>query len=592
MRAACLFLVFALAKIAILWGRDLPLPVAAPLAYLWQDAAVALAFLAFERITRSPWAARAAYGALVLLAAITVPVARVLSSPLTVPMLRATRGTLADSIAHHATIGNLFGVAVVLAAGAFAPMALRRMPGLTACGGPPKPWRRRKTPAATALGAAALALTCAGALVAPRIDTAGLERNPLLALIRTAVPRVSAEPRDGEWRESPFGSSAREDLSALRAAATGQNVLLVVLESTAARYLRAYGASDDPTPNLTALARRSIVFESAYAVYPESVKGLVALLASRYPGFDVPAERHARIVAPSLATALGDAGYETALFHSGRFMYLGMDALVANAGFARAEDAGDIGGHRESSFGIEEAAAVRRILTWIDARPRGRPFFAAYLPIAGHHPYASAPGPFPAGDDIGRYRNALFESDRALGELIDGLRARGLDRSTLILVAGDHGEAFGQHAGNYGHTLALFEENIRVPLVMAVPGAPVRPARVRRTASVMDVAPTVLDVVGLDRPPTFQGHSLLDPDERMALFFTDYSLGLLGLRDGCFKYIDELESGRAKLFDVCRDPDERVDLAPREPDRARSYRTRLREWSAAEVARVDHAARQ
>ena len=72
---------------------------------------------------------------------------------------------------------------------------------------------------------------------------------------------------------------------------------------------------------------------AAYAVYPESVKGLAATLASRYPAFDVPAERHASAMSPSLATVLGASGYDTALFHSGRFMYLGMDAMLARAGF-------------------------------------------------------------------------------------------------------------------------------------------------------------------------------------------------------------------------------------------------------------------
>ncbi|MBI3263667.1 MAG: hypothetical protein HYZ58_11035 [Acidobacteria bacterium] len=76
----------------------------------------------------------------------------------------------------------------------------------------------------------------------------------------------------------------------------------------------------------------------------------------------------------------------------------------------------------------------------------------------------------------------------------------------------------------------------------------------------------------------------------MALFMTDYSLGLLGLRDGCLKYVYEMESGRSKIFDLCDDPDERADLAPGLgilADRAARYRGRLLEWSAAQVARLE-----
>src|SRR5262249_24869608 len=131
-------------------------------------------------------------------------------------------------------------------------------------------------------------------------------------------------------------------------------------------------------------------------------------------------------------------------------------------GYHTLEDAGAIGGEHESSFGIDEHSTIRRILSWIDALPREQPFLISYLPIAGHHPYAVfQPGPFPTEVELDRYRNALHESDAALGELLRGLRTRGLDGQTLFVLLGDHGEAFGQHEGNYGHTLFVYEENVR-----------------------------------------------------------------------------------------------------------------------------------
>ena len=83
-----------------------------------------------------------------------------------------------------------------------------------------------------------------------------------------------------------------------------------------------------------------------------------------------------------------------------------------------------------------------------------------------------------------------------------------------------------------------------------------------------------------------EGASLLEPGPRMALFFTDYSLGLLGLRDGCFKYIHELEADRSRVFDVCSDPDETRDLSRQQTARAAGYRALLRQWSAAQVALI------
>jgi arylsulfatase A-like enzyme len=427
------------------------------------------------------------------------------------------------------------------------------------------------------------------ALASTRADTDGFDRNPVITLVRSALPRVNAVGAavQTDWSVSPFGATPREDLSRLRGVAARRNVLFIVLESTAARYLRTYGAVEDPTPHLTALAERALVFDHAYSAYPESVKGIVAYLASRYPAFDVPSEAHVNAIAPSLATILEAHGYSTALVHSGRFMYLGMDALLSRSSFRLLADAGDIGGNHNSSFGVDERSAVDTLLRWVDAQPGDRAFFAAYLPIAGHHPYlANTPGPWRGDTDIDRYRNALHDGDAAIGRLIDGLRARGLDRSTLLVIFGDHGEAFGQHQGNFAHTLALYDENVRVPLLFVLPDAERAIERISRVASLVDIAPTVLDLLGLESPSSFQGTSLLRPDQRMALFFTDYSLGLLGLRDGCFKYIYEMESSRSRMFDVCRDPDERIDISASSRNRISQYRARLERWSAAQVGRV------
>ena len=147
---------------------------------------------------------------------------------------------------------------------------------------------------------------------------------------------------------------------------------------------------------------------------------------------------------------------------------------------------------------------MKRLLAWIDGTGRDKRFFITYLPVAGHHPYASVePGPFAGRGDFGAYQNALYDGDRALGALVDGLRTRGLDGKTLFVIVGDHGEAFGQHDGNYGHTLSIYDENVRVPLFFAIPGVTTEHLVVPNVASVLDIAPTILDLGGAadDRRP-------------------------------------------------------------------------------------------
>jgi phosphoglycerol transferase MdoB-like AlkP superfamily enzyme len=340
-------------------------------------------------------------------------------------------------------------------------------------------------------------------------------------------------------------------------------------------------------PNFSEIARAAIVFDNAYSVYPESIKGLFSVLCSRYPAMDTASESYAGIKTPSLAAVLRGAGYRTALFHSGRFMYLGMNEVVANRGYEVLEDAGAIGGNHESSFGVDEPSTVNRALGWIDTLAPGERFFLTYLPVAGHHPYDTPePGPFPERTDSDRYQNALHYADDALGSLIGGLRERRLYDRTLFVIFGDHGQAFGQHEGNYGHSLFIYDENVHVPYLIATPGLIREQVRVTRTISLVDTAPTILDLVGLSSPDGYKGKTMLEGEPRLALFCTDYSLSLLGLRDGWWKYILEMDSGRSKLFDLREDGSELKDLSLTHPDRVAAYRERVERWSSTQKALI------
>jgi arylsulfatase A-like enzyme len=153
----------------------------------------------------------------------------------------------------------------------------------------------------------------------------------------------------------------------------------------------------------------------------------------------------------------------------------------------------------------------------------------------------------------------------------------------LWIVLGDHGEAFGQHEGNYGHTFHVYDENVRVPFLISAPGLFPQPIRSRRVVSLIDTAPTALEMAGIEAPANYQGHSMLDGGPRMAFFFADYSRPMLGLRDGRMKFIYELDSGRSRMFDLEQDPGERINVADRNVERGRDYEMLLRRWNAAQT---------
>ena len=578
--SASLLIVFAVAKAIALMGHDVPRSWWSPIALFWQDAAVVLVFAVLERIPRrgrggsrtAPTHDRSLtvwllYAVLAFYVAVNVPVTRVLSTPMTWPMWRAARGPLSDSIAVYATWDNVALTMTVVALAIRLPLLFTRL------------HVQHLAPVA------ALIIVALGPLAARHVDTRGLERNAWTAVVTTAMPRVLARPAGNRWTVIGLEQTPVAPLPPLHGAAAGRHVIMVSLESTAAQYLGLYGASPDVMPNLSALAEQAIVFDHAYAVYPESIKGLFSILCSSYPAFDTPAESYDAAPCASIAALLGRRGYRTALFHSGRFGYLGMESIVRRRGYDVLEDAGDIGGRHDSSFGVDEPSTVARILSWIDRVPRGDRFFVTYLPIAGHHPYETPLNDSPAGaapeeSEQDRYRRALRYSDAALGALRRGVHVRGLDETTLWIVFGDHGEAFGQHDGNYGHTFQIFDENVRVPLLIAAPGLVSRQVRARQVVSLMDVAPTIAALLGQEgQEEIYQGRSLLDGAPRMAFFFADYSRRLAGLRDGRFKTIVDLDSGRAALYDLEQDPGEQRDISRDRPDRAAWYERNLRAWS-------------
>jgi hypothetical protein len=589
MRAIALGLVLIAAKALGVSEQALPWGSWMAVALFWHDIGVASCFLLVDRLAQRSALLWIPYATVVIWAAINVVATQALASPLTMPMLGAAGGALSDSIWHYLSLANVLRLTVVVSlgvAGAVVVVRLGRRPA--------RQTRRLPLGIRVVFASTVVLFLALGPVAQRRVDIRGLQRNSVTALVGTLTPRVSARAASAvDWRRSPVLPEAAPGIvvpSTLHGAGAGRNVLVIVLESTAARYLRGYGAPDDPTPRLTKFTEHAVQFDRAYAVYPESIKGLFSTLCSRAPAFDVRAEAHASAACASVVQRLRASGYHAGLFHSGRFGYLGMQAIVRQQAFDVARDAADIGGVRESSFGVDETSTIEHMLSWIDGLPPTRPFFAMYLPIAGHHPYATtSPGPFAGAGDLVAYKNALHEGDAALGVLFDAFRARGLDRNTVFLIYGDHGEAFGQHGGNYAHSLFLYDENVHVPLWLVLPGLTTERRRMERVASLLDVAPTILDVVGIDADPSWEGRSLLRPGAKIAPFYTDYSSPWLGLQDGCSKYLFDMDRATDRLYDTCRDPQETVDLSREHLGEVRVYRAHLRRW--AESVRLSILAR-
>jgi lipoteichoic acid synthase len=609
-RVGALLAVVVAAKVA-LWGLRIhdgaaPAPSAwLPLALLHEDFRLVTAFAVMgaplamlagraRRAHPRLGTAMSGCGALLYIALLVwtagnVPVARALSSPLTSAMLYATGTAITDSIGTYVTPLNLGIPLALIVAGAVLPsLSSRRAERIGGGGEKRARWYGRRR--AAAIGAAIAATAAAAMLLGPyavrRTDLSGWHRNAVLTLLRTSLAsgrsgRAALPSLDSDvCRPADPPAGPAHPLADLAGLVSGRNIVWIVLESTGARALGAYGATTGVTPQLDALARDAVVFENAYAGYPESIKGLYAYLCARLPpaGVEAASLDAGRAPCPTAAAALTAAGWTTGLFHSGWFAYLGMRGVVSDRGFGTLVDAGSIDSPLRTSFGVDDRATATRVLAFVDALPPGQRFFAAFMPIAGHHPYhapSQAPRPVPEHDDHDAYLNEMAVADDAVGLLRDGFKTRGLDARTVYIVVGDHGEAFREHPGNIAHALYVYEENVRIPFFIAAPGALAGQRRVPAPASLIDLSPTTVALAGVPVPPkqgeSSDGQSLLAGRPRVARFFTDQGVARWGLRDGRWKLIWDADADRARLFDLTADPGETRDQAAAHPDLVARY---------------------
>jgi arylsulfatase A-like enzyme len=206
--------------------------------------------------------------------------------------------------------------------------------------------------------------------------------------------------------------------------------------------------------------------------------------------------------------------------------------------------------------------------------------------VQTHHPYEPPPGrPLldffgdakPTDDyDLGRYLNVLHETDRQIGRLFAALRHAKLDEDTLVVIVGDHGEAFGAPHEAYGHGTALYEENVHVPMIIWSPRLFPHGGRSPIIGSHVDVNHTITDILGVPPAPSWQGRSLFDPERRpRAYFFVANDNYQLGVREDGWKYILDATNGHEELYDLRSDPEEQRNRSAEHPDICRRLRQRL-----------------
>ncbi len=345
------------------------------------------------------------------------------------------------------------------------------------------------------------------------------------------------------------------------------NVLVFLVDTLRADHLGAFGYERDTSPRFDALAAEGLRFTQAISQSSWTRPAVASLLTGVYPPVHQARDRGDKVRSdlPTLAGALRDAGYETQAIMSNPTC---LPTWGFGKGFSRFVDV--------DSYEVESDKDARVVDAALEALDdlAGRPWFLYVHAMGPHNPY-EPPAPYDrrfrsavrdAGGEAAErarlmdlYDGEIAYTDAQFGRLVDALKDQGLYDNTLIVMLSDHGEAFWEHGVN-GHGLDLHDEQIRIPLVVKLPGGG-KAGEVRSDlAEIVDVAPTVLEVLDVPAPPSFQGRSLLraaDGPNRAAYssLFLEMS-SAVAARTATAKFIEDATGGGRQWFDLASDPGE------------------------------------
>lgn len=375
------------------------------------------------------------------------------------------------------------------------------------------------------------------------------------------------------WLRAPANHKAGTiELGRLRDGVTRDalNLVVITLDTTRADHIGAYGSTDVKTPTLDRLAREGVVFEHAMSTAPLTLPAHSSMFTGRFPPEHQVRDNGGFFLGPeqtTLAEVLKARDFRTGGFVAA---YVLDGKWGISQGFETYFDDFDLSKTKSRSLGNIQRPGnevVDRALPWMD-EVKGSRFFAWIHLYDPHTPY-NAPEPYRSQYPGHPYRSEIAFTDAQVGRVIEFLESRQLLDRTIVAVLGDHGEGLGEH-GEDAHGFFIYESVAHVPFIVRAPFERVQGRRVADPVRIIDLMPTMLDLLGVANGTPESGASLvplmagavpeLGLDGYAEAMYPLHHYGwseLKALRSGRFKLID---APRPELFDLERDPHETTNI--------------------------------
>jgi len=371
--------------------------------------------------------------------------------------------------------------------------------------------------------------------------------------------------------------------------AEGYNLLIITLDTQRADRLGAYGNKEAQTPNLDKLANEGIMFEHCYSPVPLTLPAHCSIFTGKYP-----LAHHVRdngTYQLSMESETMAEKMKSKDFHT--YAVIGAFVLLGRFGLDQGFDIYDESLDTKKMFNnfeseIPASMVYTKFQEWFEGNHNKR-FFAWVHFYDAHAPYSPPQKYREKFEDSleGRYDGEVAFVDEYVGKIIDDLKRKKVLNNTLVVIVGDHGEAFGEHQ-EYGHGIFCYEEALKVPLIFYNSRLFSKPLRIKTRVDIVDLMPTLLDFYGIDIPGTIQGTSmmaLLSGKENLKpkkLYFESMHgrdernwAPLMGIIDEGFKYISLPEP---ELYDLSADPYEKENLFFKKNRMAKEMDNKLRKF--------------
>lgn len=366
-----------------------------------------------------------------------------------------------------------------------------------------------------------------------------------------------------------------------------KNIIVLVLESVLSKYLSVYNEAIATTPFLASIKDKTWRFENFYAHVPATNKSMESLLCASFPylSFKTITYENPAFPVPALSEILKQKNYATAFFSSGDTRYLNQEAFLKNHGFQTVLDYRSLNEKKlstkatEKEFlsGMPDSVLHDQMMHWIDQQKQ--PFFCMGWTFQTHYPYFSSGKKQFGTNNIfkERYLNAITDADDLIQKIYTSLAKRNLLDSTLLVIVGDHGEAFGEHAQTT-HATNIYEENIHIPFLLIHQQIQVH-KNINTPGAISDIAPSILHLMQIQAPSSWQGESIFNPQKRKELYvFTPYGDIQFGIIQANKKLIVNDTRNTLTLYHLGNDPYETKNIIGNDSVFAQKTLTQLQSW--------------